>query len=361
MNDLSSDILNDSLNPYRVRNRKISVLPNSFRECLVTLALFALSNLYLHHGHHVPHLAYIGPGSGFAFISSFLTLVVGFFASVLSLLSWPFRILLRSVRRHKGFRDARVKKVIFLGLDGLDPRLTERFIAEGKMPNLAKLAADGSYSRLRTTYPALSPVAWSTFATGVNPAKHNIFDFLDRSLKSYLPQLSSARVNKPRRIFHIGRLRIPSSGATVELLRKSKPFWKTLGEHGIGSTVIRIPITFPPEKFDGNSLRFATKNGESITLGADEFIRRFLQHILPAGFVKIRHFGLNASRNVKTRLATARLLLDGGARHATTAPVTPAARLDYRALLLRLTGIDPDLCSRCGGRLDRRPLSLDTS
>jgi hypothetical protein len=135
-------------------------------------------------------LAYIGPGAGFAFLGSFLTLVAGFFLTLFSLLLWPFRMVWRLVRRRKGYRKAQVKKIIFLGLDGLDPKLTERFIAEGKLPNLARLAAQGSYHRLRTTYPSLSPVAWSTFATGVSPAKHNIFDFLDRDMKSYLPRLS---------------------------------------------------------------------------------------------------------------------------------------------------------------------------
>lgn len=145
-------------------------------------------------------LAYIGPGAGFAFLGSFLTLVAGFFLSLFSFLLWPFRMVWRLIRRRKGYAQARVRKIIFLGLDGLDPRLTERWMAEGKLPNLARLAASGSYSRLRTTFPSLSPVAWSTFATGVSPAKHNIFDFLDRSLKSYLPQLSSARVGKPDRL-----------------------------------------------------------------------------------------------------------------------------------------------------------------
>ena len=133
-------------------------------------------------------LAYVGPGAGFAFLGSFLSLAAGFFLSVFSLLSWPFRMAWRALRRRKGYRRARVARIMFLGLDGLDPRLTERLMAAGKLPNLARLAAEGSYTRLRTTYPALSPVAWSTFATGVSPAKHNIFDFLDRSLKSYLPR-----------------------------------------------------------------------------------------------------------------------------------------------------------------------------
>ena len=199
-------------------------------------------------------LAYVGPGAGFAFLGSFLALLAGFFLSLLSLVLWPFRVAWLAVRRRKGYRHAQVKTAIFLGLDGLDPRVTERLMAEGKLPNLARLAAEGSYTRLRTTYPALSPVAWSTFATGVSPAKHNIFDFLDRSLKNYLPQLSSARVGKPEHVLRLGRLRIPLSAVLIDLRRKSQPFWKILGRHGIGCTILRVPITFPPEKFDGRLL-----------------------------------------------------------------------------------------------------------
>jgi predicted AlkP superfamily phosphohydrolase/phosphomutase len=218
------------------------------------LAAFLLQALSARHSHHALQFAYIGPGAGFALLGSFLSLIAGIFLSALSLLLWPIRVIRRLLARRKGFRNARVKKIVFIGLDGLDPRLTERFLAEGKMPNLARLAESGSYSRLRTTFPSLSPVAWSTFATGVNPAKHNIFDFLDRNLRSYVPQLSSARVGKPQRIWKIGRLRIPLSSPTLELRRKSEPFWKTLSKHGIGCTILRVPITFPPEKFDGKML-----------------------------------------------------------------------------------------------------------
>jgi predicted AlkP superfamily phosphohydrolase/phosphomutase len=199
-------------------------------------------------------LAYIGPGAGFAFLGSLLTLLSGFAMSLVSLLFWPLRMAWRVTRRRQGFRNARVRRVIFLGLDGLDPRLTEKYLAEGKLPNLAKLRAQGSYHRLRTTFPALSPVAWSTFATGVNPARHNIFDFLNRSLKTYVPELSSARVHPPRRVLRLGPLRIPLSRPWVEMRRKSQPFWKILGEQSIASNIIRVPITFPPERFHGRML-----------------------------------------------------------------------------------------------------------
>ncbi len=72
---------------------------------------------------------------------------------------------------------------MIVGLDGLDPTLTERWMAEGHLPNLKLVEEQGSFSRLRTTYPSISPVAWSSFMTGVDPARHNVFDFLNRNLK----------------------------------------------------------------------------------------------------------------------------------------------------------------------------------
>ena len=199
-------------------------------------------------------MAYIGPGAGFAFLGSFLTMLAGLLLGALSILAWPFRLLWRAVFRRGGRVQGKVRKVICLGLDGFDPRLTERLMEEGKLPNLAQLRASGSYHRLRTTFPALSPVAWSTFATGVNPAKHNIFDFLDRDLRTCMPQLSSARVGKPSRVWKIGRFRIPLSRTPVEMRRKSRTFWSILGERGVDCTILRVPVTFPPEQFDGRLL-----------------------------------------------------------------------------------------------------------
>jgi predicted AlkP superfamily phosphohydrolase/phosphomutase len=201
-----------------------------------------------------PLIAYVGPGAGFAFLGGFLTLITGFFLTAVSFLLWPLRMARALLLRRQGLRKAKVERVIFLGLDGLDPRLTERFMSEGRLPHLQRLREQGSFHRLRTTFPALSPVAWSTFATGVNPAKHNIFDFLNRSLKSYAPELSSSRVRPSRRVLRAGRFRIPLSRPVLELRRKSQPFWKILSDCSIGSTIIRVPITFPPEKFEGRLL-----------------------------------------------------------------------------------------------------------
>ncbi len=201
-----------------------------------------------------PAEAYIGPGAGFAFVGSFFSLAVAFIVGFASLLIWPFRIAWRALRGAQGYKKAKVNKVIFLGLDGLEPTLTEKYMAEGKMPNLAKLKDLGQYTKLRTTFPPLSPVAWSTFATGSNPGKHNMFDFLNRSFRTYIPELASTHIAPPLRSLKLGKWVIPISKPIIELRRKSKTFWSILGEHHVASTILRVPITFPPEKFEGKLL-----------------------------------------------------------------------------------------------------------
>jgi len=199
-----------------------------------------------------PVEAYIGPGAGFALVSSLFVLLTTMVLAIASLLIWPFRFAIRAIRGHT--TTPLIKRLIIVGLDGQDPNLTDRFLADGKLPNFAKLAAQGSYRRLRTTFPAVSPVAWSTFSTGVSPAKHNIFDFLDRNLRTYLPVLSSTHIGRAPRSVSFGRFRIPLSRPDLRLLRKSKPFWSILGEHHVWSTILRVPITFPPDKFYGAQL-----------------------------------------------------------------------------------------------------------
>ena len=202
----------------------------------------------------VPLEAYVGPGAGFAFVGSLFSLLAAFVAGAAALLVFPFRLAWRALRGAQGYRRAKIRKLIFLGLDGLEPDLVDKYLAEGKLPNLAKLRDQGRYSRLRTTFPPLSPVAWATFATGSNPGKHNLFDFLNRNLRSYLPELSSSRVHQPHRVLRIGRWRLPLSKPAVEMRRKSRPFWSLLGDNLVSSTILRVPITFPPEPFDGRLL-----------------------------------------------------------------------------------------------------------
>lgn len=200
-----------------------------------------------------PAHAYIGPGAGFALASSFFVVFLTAVAGIALLLVWPFRKLWQLMTRKKP-KNPLVKRLLIVGFDGQDTRVTEKLMAEGKLPNLKALADEGTYRPLATSYPSITPVAWSTFATGVQPGKHNIFDFLDRDRRSYLPILSSVRIGSVDKTLKLGKWRIPLSKPELTLMRKSKPWWSILGERSVWSTIIRVPISFPPDKFYGAQL-----------------------------------------------------------------------------------------------------------
>jgi hypothetical protein len=108
---------------------------------------------------------------------------------------------------------------------------------------------------------------------------------------------------------------------------------------------------------DGRGVTFRTRGDDTVSVPPDEFLRRFLLHVLPKGFVKIRHYGLMAASHVPTRLAAAKRLLEQ------TRPVAESARAprDFRELLFALTGLDLDRCPRCGlGTMIRHPLDFIT-
>ena len=83
--------------------------------------------------------AYAGPGAGFAVLSSFWAIFVAFLYSFYALATWPFRQVIVFFRRRNAFGKAKFKRAVILGFDGMDPDLSERFMNEGRLPNLAKL------------------------------------------------------------------------------------------------------------------------------------------------------------------------------------------------------------------------------
>ncbi len=188
------------------------------------------------------------------FLSSFLALIVAFLMAFVLIVLGVFRRLFGVFRGQNAREDAKARRVVVIGLDGCSPHIMEPMMDEGKLPNFAELRASGAYRRLRTTCPPLSPVAWSTFATGSNPGRHNIFDFLERNPFTYRLELSSTRIRERKRSVGIGPLRIERSSSTVELRQKGKTFWEVLGENGVFSAVIRVPITYPPPRFHGVAL-----------------------------------------------------------------------------------------------------------
>ncbi len=204
----------------------------------------------------MPAFGYVGPGAGFAFVGSFLFVFVAFFLAAVNFLTFPVRALFRFFRSLGSRKRALFRRVIVVGFDGMDYRLMKECLAHesGRLPNFCKLAENGTFSPLWSSEPPISPVAWSTFSTGVNPGKHNIFDFLTTDRKTYMPKMAGAEIIAPKRFLKLGRWRIPLQKPKIELRRKSVSFWKMVGDKGILTTVLRVPFTFPPEKFNGQML-----------------------------------------------------------------------------------------------------------
>ncbi len=140
--------------------------------------------------------------------------------------------------------EARGKQVIVLGVDGMDPAFLDRHWSE--LPNAAHLRDTGGFRRLRTTTPPQSPVAWSTFITGLDPAEHGIFDFVHRDPKTMLPYSSMSRTTESRFKLPLGPYLLPLSSARVETLRKGQAFWQVLAGRHIPVTIIHMPTNFPP-------------------------------------------------------------------------------------------------------------------
>jgi predicted AlkP superfamily phosphohydrolase/phosphomutase len=138
-------------------------------------------------------------------------------------------------------------KMIVLGLDGLDPVLTRRWIDEGRLPAFRKLlAAGGDFRPLGTSLPPQTPVAWSNFITGMDPGGHNIFDFFNRDPKTYVPVFSATETSSAAKTVRLGKTVIPLSGGGLRNLRKGRAFWQVLEEAGIPSTVFKMPSNYPP-------------------------------------------------------------------------------------------------------------------
>jgi predicted AlkP superfamily phosphohydrolase/phosphomutase len=137
-----------------------------------------------------------------------------------------------------------LKKVVVIGLDGLEPKLVEPMLRRGELPHLARLEGEGGFTRVRTTVPAQTPVAWSTFATGTNPGGHGIYDFIRRDPATYLPDLALSRYEQKNAF-------LPPKAVN---LRRGQAVWDVLTAAGVPSIVLRCPCTYPPDSIKGRML-----------------------------------------------------------------------------------------------------------
>ena len=142
------------------------------------------------------------------------------------------------------------QKMVILGFDGMDPRLVEQLAADRKLPNIKRLIDQGGLYPLGTTHSAESPTAWASFATGMNPGKHNIYDFLVRDTATYLPDLGMVRREPARFLFGY----VPIARPKVHSIRGGTSFWVTAGRAGVRSSILTVPVTFPPEEVPNGEL-----------------------------------------------------------------------------------------------------------
>jgi len=130
------------------------------------------------------------------------------------------------------------RRVVVLGLDGLSPDILEPLLAEGKLPHFERLRRRGGYARLRTTNPPQSPVAWATFATGLRPGNHGVFDFIRRNPQTYMPEIGLTRMVKGK----------------LANAREGKALWQYCSAKNVPVCILRVPVSFPPEEVKGTLL-----------------------------------------------------------------------------------------------------------
>lgn len=146
------------------------------------------------------------------------------------------------------------KKVIVIGFDGMDPRLAEKMMAAGKLPNLDCLRRQKGYSVLGTSIPPQSPVAWANFINGAGPGSHGIFDFIHRDPeRQAYPFFAAAETVVGEGYLEFGDHKIQldfwpfnHKPAKTVLKRQGIPFWDYLDEAGIASTFYDLPSNYPP-------------------------------------------------------------------------------------------------------------------
>lgn len=151
------------------------------------------------------------------------------------------------------------KKVIVIGIDGMDPRLTSAMMSQGLLPNFTKMSGQGGFSNLGTSVPPQSPVAWANFINGSGPGSHGIFDFIHRHPHEQCkPFYSAAETIQGEGGWDIGEHKLQfdfwpfnHKPAQTVLRRQGTPFWEYLDAAGIPSTFYDLPSNYPasPSKY----------------------------------------------------------------------------------------------------------------
>lgn len=167
------------------------------------------------------------------------------------------------------------KKVIIIGLDGMDPRFSERLMDAGQMPNLAELRRQGGYCVLGTSIPPQSPVAWANFINGAGPGSHGIFDFIHRDpARQVAPFFSASETVPGEGYWEVGKHKLQldffpfnHKPPATELRRQGTPFWDYLDREGVESTFYDLPANYPPSPSEHGRHRCLSGMGTPDLLG----------------------------------------------------------------------------------------------
>lgn len=146
------------------------------------------------------------------------------------------------------------KKVIVIGVDGMDPRLCRSLMNAGRMPNMRRMAAAGGFSDLGTSCPPQSPVAWANFINGAGPGSHGIFDFIHRHPhEQCAPFFSAAETIPGDGYVELGEHHLQldfwpfnHEPPQTVLRRQGVPFWDFLDKERITSVFYDLPSNYPP-------------------------------------------------------------------------------------------------------------------
>ena len=141
--------------------------------------------------------------------------------------------------------EAKGKRIVVLGFDGMDYGLVSKWMEEGELPNFKRLSEKGQFTNLWSTIPPESPVAWSAFVTGTNPGKTGVFDFLRRNPDTYFPELNMTDVIEPPKFLFN---QVPIKAPVLQNARHGPAYWTIAAEHGIPTVGVMMPMNMPPEE-----------------------------------------------------------------------------------------------------------------
>jgi len=158
--------------------------------------------------------------------------------------------LLMAAAPFMNFGQARTgtEKMLVLGFDGMDPHIVNTMLKRGELPAMRKLANSGRLNGMLSTWPPESPCAWSSFSTGTDPGEHGIFGFVNKKPGTYQPDQPITSTSDPEKIVKLGKWRIPLDSGDIRLNRKVSPFWDTLQDRGVFSSIIKMPANYPPSE-----------------------------------------------------------------------------------------------------------------